>query len=89
MNLPDSDEPKQSAKDAFYMFAFTHPLKNTFPRRGRIRVQRYEIFFNKARKMRYFSKKITFLQKNNEQKLGHAVALSSMCMGKLQEVGQI
>ena len=27
MNLPDSEKPKQSAKDAFYMFAFTHPSR--------------------------------------------------------------
>jgi hypothetical protein len=33
VNLPDSEEPKQSAKDAFYMSAFTHP-KDIFPWRG-------------------------------------------------------
>ena len=30
------------------MFAFTHPLKNIFPRRGRIRVQRYKNILNYA-----------------------------------------
>ena len=32
------------------MFAFTHPLKNIFPQRGRIRVQRYENILNYANK---------------------------------------
>ena len=27
LNLPDSNQPKQSAKDAFYMFAFAHPSR--------------------------------------------------------------
>ena len=32
------------------MFAFTHPLKNIFPRRGRIRLQRYKNILKYANK---------------------------------------
>ena len=50
------------------MFAFTHPLKNIFPRRGRIRVQRYENILNyaneNAKNVRNICKKVRNLTKS-------------------------
>ena len=75
VNLPDSMCQNKALKTPLYV-RIDPPLKNIFPRRGRIRVQRYENILNyaneNAKNVRKICEKVQILTENKGRAYRHA-----------------